>query len=397
MMRSRAAHSTDHPRQLRKSIMKGKGITVRFWLWRKLFAGKQILLPMIFIGAGVLIGILAVSQGVSLWSAMSEPFEIGVVKNEADEKDASEQLTDLEWVNGVSHFDSRTETLAYGDYRANVTVIRLEKDYLLQKYGEDLMLPCSETMPYLVLTEDALSAMKTEKLEHLEYSDPQSFAGAYFQLLDADGDEGYSYAVTAGTDSLENNSYEGNSSVAGSGGTSGSAVEGGGAVSSGVSFSGSAYGGSYEGGEEVRIWGVTLDRDLNRDNSDARKNDQTNEKKTDAQESDQPVVYEVLRESEISTAANQYLLDVRSGFGMEKWITELEDLGFSVLSGEGQDVNALADQWKDQREWLIYESLLTAAILFCGAQVIYYQRRVWMLEHPDFLEYFAQFDREMKE
>lgn len=165
-----------------KKIWRGKGIAVRFWLWRKLFAGKQVLVPVVFLGFAAAAGIFILIEGTSLWKEMAEPLEVYVMAENMEMKDAYQDK-----ISDFSCIARQVRILEWQDYSAEVTVVSLEYDYLMEKYKDCIELPWSDTMPYVILTEPVLASMRTKKLEHLEYEDAAGFAGEYFQFSDEEG------------------------------------------------------------------------------------------------------------------------------------------------------------------------------------------------------------------
>ena len=316
---------------VRATLRKVKGRRNRFWLRRKWFWKRETLLPVAFLAAaGACFGAAAV-QGTTLGIAMGEPLQLRVAMPlDASAVHASgeeEIFASVEQITSLSSVREWTATLCWQDYRTEVIVSELEYDYLVQRYGDSFALPYSDTLRYVIVPEETLSAMRTKQLEHLDTSDSvRNYEGEIFQLVVGE-----------------------------------------------------------EETEPVRIWGIpgsTSDTEDRAGNQAEKAIDEI------------PKIYAVLPESEKTNAGSEYLLDLSSGFSLKSVAETLENSGMVLLSAEEmEDVSALLDQWKETRTAVIRRCLTGILSLCCGLIVIFYQRRLWALEHKELILYLKQFER----
>lgn len=324
---------------LRKALGRIKGKKSRFWLRRKLFWKKEMLLPAAFLAFSLVCWGIAAERGTVLAMEMSRPVQI---RGTLAADNGKELFSSMDGVSAFSRCDEQTGTLSRQEYSAPVTVIRLEYDYLTDRYGEYTELSWLGSMPYVIVSGQALEAMRTSRLEHLDLTDPQKYVGEIFSL---DYDE--------------------------------------------------------KSSEDVRIWGILPDernlggnRILAEADTVSSEEGQAESGATEEQSGGEETayIYTVLPETGTAISGEtMYMLDILSGFRMDSVLEGLEENGFSVISGETGDVQDRLEQWQEDGRMVIIFLIMGSLSLVGSIIILFYQRKLWVLEHREFLQYLEQF------
>lgn len=323
---------------LRKALGRMKGKKSRFWLRRKLFWKKEMLLPAAFLVFALACWGIAAERGMVLAVEMSRPVQL---RGTLTADNGNELFSSMDDIRAFSRYEEQMGTLSLQEYSAPVTVIRLEYDYLLYRYGDAAELSWSESMPYVMVSGQALEAMRTGSLEHLDLTDSQKYVGEIFSLT---YDEENSAEVRIWGILPDERNADGNRILA-----AGDFVS----SEEGQAASGTAEGQS--GGEETAY------------------------------------IYTVLPETGALPGESMYMLDVLSGFRLDSVLKTLEENGFSVISGEPEEVQGMLEQWQEDGRMVIILLIMGSLGLVCGVMILFYQRKLWILEHREFLQYLEQF------
>jgi len=160
--------------------MQKKGCFKFGWL---IFRRKETVLPVLLLAFGIYGLFNSADAFYNLLIARSEPVNLICTVDGAEDKGSG--LEKIEGVGYVTRYTMGTAKVSIGEYSQTITVYGMEENYLSMRYGNDLAVPISSAMPYIIMDIGALESLKNSKGDSLKVAQ----AGEYLLETVKVGDE----------------------------------------------------------------------------------------------------------------------------------------------------------------------------------------------------------------
>ena len=267
-------------------------------------------------------------------------------------------------VQAVTKYRACTAELSFQGYNLEVMLVGLDRAFLEEKYREELAVPLSATMPYLIVDMQTLETMKNGKDEYLQIHNKDEFL---LQILKVNDNKNARICAIIDPEVRRVNEEHADEKiytiyttlegyerlVAGSQGSEASADDGG------------------------------MDTEESSDTEDS------------AQElvgiQEENVIS--LQSSNSFSAEKDYLILLKNGYHLKSVCSNFEEDGIAVLEEGESNPMDWVEKWdaaiKDGR-WNLW---LGAVSLVCMLCLCVYQRRLWEVQHKAFLDYICIWDK----
>lgn len=283
----------------------------------------------LFSGAAVFYG---------LYNEMHRPLELRceLLESSLGNLDA---LREISGVRQIVRYEESVQTLSYGSYQTEVTLVGTETDHLTELYGDVLAVPLAGNMPYIVLDQSVLASMTNEKKDKLPVSSDQDHLLETFgigaapiqrvriagishedvsEMADADRQTRYVYTTLDGYEAI-------------------------------IKALGQT--GNTKGAETGALPG----------------------------------------EETSKTASYKYFIQLNDGASLEEMLSLLESHGITVSQHDG-GVAELVQQWQDEGNAGRQALILFFVTFICFCMLFYFQTSLWKVRHGALIDWISQYD-----
>lgn len=269
-----------------------------------------------------------------LFSIYEDKNETTIVYIEASEKEENvrKYVESVSGVKYISRCQERTEEIQIGDYRAQVELIGIEKDFLQNQWGELSLEQMSEAMPYVILEHQFYKNLKDEKGKRVSKTHWEKMKKESFEV-------------------------------------------------------------KFSGGKEARIWNYIED-DLKKTSKvyttldgfsmlTAKEMIPPHNPSEDKQESEKQDISDNALIRGTTENGEKWVVGIENGNVLRKIIHKLEKNGVSFTT----DSMGKEKEWEKKEENGKYRLTISCIFLFVGMLMVLYQERLWKAEHYMFVEY----------
>ena len=269
-----------------------------------------------------------------LFSIYEDKKEITIVYIEASEKEENikKYVESVSGVKYISRYQECTEEIQIGDYRAQVELIGIEKDFLQNQWGELSLEQMSEAMPYVIFEHQFYKNLKNEKGERISKTHWEKMKKESFEV-------------------------------------------------------------KFSGGKEARIWNYIED-DLKKTSKvyttldgfsmlTAKEMTPLHNPSEDKQESEKQDISDNTLIGGITENREKWVVGIENGSVLRKIIHKLEKNGVSFTTESMEKEK----EWKKKGENGKYRLTISGMFLFTGMLLVLFQERLWKAEHYVFIEY----------
>lgn len=269
-----------------------------------------------------------------LFSVYADQKETTIVYIEASEKEENvkKYVESVSGVKYISRYQECTEEIQIGDYRAQVELIGIEKNFLQNEWGESSLDQTSGAMPYVILEHQFYKNLKDEKGKRISKT--------YWEKMKKE-----SFKV------------------------------------------------KFSGGKEARIWNYIED-DLKKTSKvyttldgfsmlTAKETISFHDLSEDKQENDKQDISDNAVREETTENEEKWVIGIENGNVLRNIIPKLEknSVSFTTESMEKEK------EWEKKEENVKYRLTISCMFLFAGTLLVLFQERLWKEKHSMFVVY----------